>query len=512
MGTEALPQPTAPAYTPAIWMLVLAGTAVRLEQYLHNRSLWLDEAMMALNVLHRSFHGLTEKLSYDLVAPIGWLWLEKLCQLALGKSELALRLVSLTASILVLVLAPWLAAQVLRRWGQMLAVALIAFNPALIYYSTELKPYVSDAAVAAVIWSLTFLVVRRRSAGYLVLYAVVGAAALWVSYSAVFVLAGAGATLLAWYGSHKDWRALGRFFAVCGVWLLSFAADYVVALAKSSTRESLVSTYPFLHFPPRHFQDIDELVRTVFGWQQEPWALALVGVMLFAFVVGSWYLLKTYQLLFWMFTSPLLIALLASALHRYPILGRFMLFAVVGVVIVAAVGVEQVRLATRAGALPVGGILLFLVLLQPVFISAEYVLQPVEAEEFKAALQYALAHRQPSDVFYVYCYAKPHFDYYAELYRLDYLNVVRGSCFRAGMRNHAFIYNWNFLRDDFSRLQGQKRLWVLFTHDAPADGLDEKNRAVQILNEEGRLLDRHQTRGATVLLYDLSQPPAPAAR
>jgi hypothetical protein len=504
---EGAPGELRPAYTRAIWALIIAGSAIRIEQYLHNRSLWLDEAMMALNVLHRSFHALTQKLSYELVAPIGWLWLEKLCRLALGKSELALRLVPLLASIVVLALAPWIAAQVLPRRAQILAVALIAFNPALIYYATELKPYVSDAAIAAVIWSLTLLVLRRGSTVALAGYAIAGAAALWVSYSAIFVLAGVGGTLLLWYGSRRDWREVAKLSAVWAAWLGSFAADYLIALARSSSRPNLLSTYPFLHFPPRHFQDIDELLRTVFGWQQEPWALALVGVMLFAFVVGSWHLVKTRPLMFWIFVSPLLIALLVSALHRYPILGRFMLFAVMGVVTVVAAGVEQVRLATRGQGVPVGSILLFLVLLQPVFMSGEYVVQPVEAEEFKAALNYALAHRQPADVFYVYCYAKPHFDYYAELYGLEGLNVVRGSCFRSGLKNHVFTYNWNFLRDDFSKLQGQKRVWVLFTHDAPADGLDEKNYAIRALNEEGRLLDMHLARGATVFLYDLSQPP-----
>jgi hypothetical protein len=114
----------------------------------------------------------------------------------------------------------------------------------------------------------------------------------------------------------------------------------------------------------------------------------------------------------------------------------------------------------------------------------------------------------------VYCYAKPHFEYYAEIYKLNTLNVVEGSCSRVRVKNGVFVHNWNFLREDFSKLQGQKRVWVLFTHDTPADGVDEKGLALRILNEEGRQLDVHLERGATVFLYDLSQPPAaaPAAR
>jgi hypothetical protein len=59
-----------------------------------------------------------------------------------------------------------------------------------------------------------------------------------------------------------------------------------------------------------------------------------------------------------------------------------MLFAAPGVIMLVAAGVDQVREATRAQAVPIGGILLALVLLQPLFISAEYALRPVQAEEF----------------------------------------------------------------------------------------------------------------------------------
>jgi hypothetical protein len=294
-------------------------------------------------------------------------------------------------------------------------------------------------------------------------------------------------------------------------WAGSFAANYVIALSKSSTRRGLLATYPFVHFPPRHFQDLDEIIRTAFGWQQDPWVLALVGITFFAFVLGAWALLRRRPIAFWLLTAPLFIALILSALHRYPILGRFMLFTAPAALVLVADGVEEVRRATRGYPIPIGGILLCLIVAQPLFVSAEYVLQPVQAEEFKSALKYAVARQQPGDVFYIYCYAQHSFEYYAELYGLSHLSVVKGSCFRAGMKNHVFTYNWNFLRDDFARLQGQKRVWLLFTHDGPVDGLDEKMYALRFLNQDGKLLDVHYERGATVYLYDLSQPPAPSA-
>ena len=44
------------------WGIVLLGIALRLRQYLLNRSLWADEASLAMNLVTRDFNGLTREL------------------------------------------------------------------------------------------------------------------------------------------------------------------------------------------------------------------------------------------------------------------------------------------------------------------------------------------------------------------------------------------------------------------------------------------------------------------
>ena len=47
-----------------ISILIILAAALRLRQYLANRSLWLDEAKFSLNIIHRNFAQLWQPLDY----------------------------------------------------------------------------------------------------------------------------------------------------------------------------------------------------------------------------------------------------------------------------------------------------------------------------------------------------------------------------------------------------------------------------------------------------------------
>ena len=89
----------------AIGLVAVIGVGLRVRALFANRSLWLDEAMLALNICGRSFAGLLAPLDYDQGAPIGFLMLERLAVVVFGPTELALRLVPFFASIAALALA-----------------------------------------------------------------------------------------------------------------------------------------------------------------------------------------------------------------------------------------------------------------------------------------------------------------------------------------------------------------------------------------------------------------------
>jgi hypothetical protein len=96
------------------WLLLGLAVVMRLRQFAVNRSLWLDEAMLAGNIVSRSYGELLRPLADHQGAPLGWLWLERTVVLVFGDGERALRLVPLVAGMAVLPITLHVARRLLR--------------------------------------------------------------------------------------------------------------------------------------------------------------------------------------------------------------------------------------------------------------------------------------------------------------------------------------------------------------------------------------------------------------
>src|SRR5919108_4459142 len=122
-----------------IGLILLAGFLLRLRQYLTGRSLWLDEAMLALNIVNHDFGDLFKPLDYDQGAPIGFILVEKTFSLMFGKNEFSLRLFPFLVGLVSLWLFYLLLKHFTRGPTLWVGLALFAFNPRLVYYSSEVK-------------------------------------------------------------------------------------------------------------------------------------------------------------------------------------------------------------------------------------------------------------------------------------------------------------------------------------------------------------------------------------
>ncbi len=120
-------------------LIILIGTAARLRQYLFNRSLWGDEAALALNIIKHGYLDLFKPLDYSQAAPSFFLITVNFLTEIFGYSEYVLRLVPLSASIISLFLLWYLSKKLLDKYMVPIAVGLLSFGGTAIYYSDELE-------------------------------------------------------------------------------------------------------------------------------------------------------------------------------------------------------------------------------------------------------------------------------------------------------------------------------------------------------------------------------------
>src|SRR5215475_14295682 len=81
------------------WLALFLGVGLRVREYLADRSLWIDELMLALGVNHRAVTDLLRPLDFNQAAPAGFLVLVKSSTALFGNSELGLRLVPFLSSV-----------------------------------------------------------------------------------------------------------------------------------------------------------------------------------------------------------------------------------------------------------------------------------------------------------------------------------------------------------------------------------------------------------------------------
>jgi len=131
-----------------VGIIIGLGIVLRLVQYLHNRSLFIDDAGLALNLIEKTFSELFQPLDYYQMAPPGFLLVAKVLINTFGAGEYVLRLFPFVAGVLSLFIFYAVARRVLSQRGLIISLALLAISDPLLYFSSEFKQYSSDVAIA----------------------------------------------------------------------------------------------------------------------------------------------------------------------------------------------------------------------------------------------------------------------------------------------------------------------------------------------------------------------------
>lgn len=176
---------------------LLAAVFIVLRGFSHFNSLWLDEAMLALNIVDKDIVDLFKPLEMNQVAPIGFLIVEKLIAATFNYSDWAFRVFPLISYLLSIVVYYLVTIKVFE--DKKFAIVSTAFYSSLYYvisHSIEVKQYMSDVFICLLILYHTLIFVHNKTSKQVIIYSLIGCILIWFSNIAIIVLITVGLFLL----------------------------------------------------------------------------------------------------------------------------------------------------------------------------------------------------------------------------------------------------------------------------------------------------------------------------
>jgi hypothetical protein len=497
------------------WLFILLGAVLRLRQYAANRSLWVDEASLALNIVNRTYMGLTQPLDYDQGAPLGFLFVVKLTTDVLGNHDFILRFIPLLSGILSLVLVYRIT---IEHFGKPALAALLMFSVsgAMIAYSTELKQYSTDVLIALLLIHLTLRTLRDGVQGRnIILLGLTGIAAVLMSHSSVFTIPFVGLILAGIAIFKKDRPLIYRLIGMGSAWVGMLLIIYWISLRNLVGNENLQEYWKdrFAPVPPWEHLDwyrnvfvalMPNVTPSFFPYLVQNFdSQYLMNICLALILLGGGSLLFRNMAAAILFGAPIGLMFFASALRLYPVSERFLYFWFPSLLFLLAEGMwliySSIARYNQKAAWIVYGSAMVIVFWTSFELAFQNILAPPMGEDIKPVLAYVRDHMQEDDDIYVHQGSTTPFLYYSPVYGLNTENTFVAK------------KSWNMKRFmvDLNDFQDSERIWFIFSHVISCDcdgrsNMDRIRHYVGIIDSYGVQLDHFTSSNAGTYLYDLN--------
>jgi uncharacterized membrane protein len=463
------------------------GVLFRFYHYLDNRSLWLDEIYLATSIVKLDFLQLaTLPLEYQQKAPIGILWLVRVCVVLFGPGEMSLRLVPFLGGLASLFVFLPVAKRFLSPLGVVLAMGVLALSPLLVYHSVEIKQYSTD--LLATVLALYLYIRYHQNMGLpaLVMWGVWGALLLWFSFPVIFVLAGIAIGLSLHYLIGRDWNLFFRSIIPFSMWLVSFGVNFYLFTSKYTEADWLISWFrarqgfmpldaSLLEGAKWVLQSLYRLLDYPLGvlWNAEIFnsidttvlrTLPKMALFLVLFlVIGISYFYKRDKKLLLVLLFPIALTLVASLIGKYPFYERLVVFLAPLPILLLAQGCARLTNFFAPGkrwryVFPV------ILLAWPLWSTAKQAIDTdlfwdYKKSYYRDALLYIDRNFQQGDVVYIYWNIKPAYRFYKATYNLK----VEGR----ELTDARFLVKNELeyverLRGEYANTEGVKRIWFIY--------------------------------------------------
>ncbi len=487
--------------------------------YFYNRSIWLDEAFLALNIIERDYAALLKPLGYGQLAPIGYLWFEKLAGSIFGYKEWALRLYAFLSFLGSLYLLYQLVLRFFKdRFLAWFVLALFVSLKPVLYFSAEIKPYMGDAFWGLFLWYLYLKILDDESNKKLI-YAFIlsGVLSVWFSTVSVFFVVSIGLHYLIFKIRLKKQNGriilenFNPYFLLASVlWLLSLLSNYFFIVKDNPVRVNLKRYWSYYFMPSLYdaaaWDFIYNRLKQFFRYKTMMPEYHLFLILLFlgiAFLIAH----KKYEALVFS-TVPLGINMILSYLKIFPFGDRLLIYATPAFALLIGYAFYYFykKLIQKKDLIPLAGLLLLLPFYESFVVLKKQF--PLEYEEIKVGLQHINDHIKPGQQVYVYFASYVAFTYYHK--HLKKYPDIKENQILHGIKR--FKKTEKDFTPDIPKLKDD--VWLLFSHiEKNTKGLSDLDNILHLIKQNGyKILERKDfTRGAVIHAVRVNKSPEPSA-
>lgn len=472
--------------------IIALSALLRILLFLQNRSLFIDEASLSSQLVGKTYAQLFGNFK-DQFAPPFFSVIVKTATEIFGSTEYALRLFPLIFGILGLVLFYKVCKEFLTPKHIIFPLLLFGFSMNMVQYSTEVKQYSSDVALALAMLLLC-LKIRPSSIqnSHFLIWSIIGIFSVWFSMPVVFVLFAVGIYYgLSFLQKGKKQQILFLGFTILS-WLASFRIYFFSIIKNDLGLEKLENYHApfFLPLFPTSLEDwakIGNILLSFYRTAIGSTAVA-IGWGMFSTAVGIYAVFKKEKLLIILLLLPILTVMIASGLQYYSLIPRLTLFFIPTIILLIGWGTQKI-LAFSPKVLQ-WVVLAFLAIIIFNQSSFPYFFNRFEIEELRPVLKYVKQHSSPDELKYVHYQAENAYVFYSQFYK------EKGDCHL----ENAVVGVWNDRVDQWFIDRKEEKIWFVFSHfeqqniDAILSALDGKTQ----------IKDHFKTTGASCYLLEKS--------
>ena len=304
----------------------------------------------------------------------------------------------------------------LKRWTNQItgfvALSFFAFMGPCIIYSAECKQY-SVEVLSTIVLYLSAHHFQSRPAGTLriLFFGLIGMVCILFSHTAIFILAGIGITQ-GFYLFNKEERPknIGYLYTYAA-WAICFIFIYIIYLKSMIAQDAPTATAYFM--PSKVFLKEGGIwlwrsTAMFFNYLQLRPNILAISVSL----MGGIYIFRSDKRKFFMLILPLILAISASGLKKFPFHGRFILFLTPIILLFMSQGIRM--LMGKSMIAKFLGVAVFAILfLAPFKTAISNEIHPRGNEETRPLIGYLNKHQKPGDLLFLNNESQHAYSYYS---------------------------------------------------------------------------------------------------